>query len=107
MPLADALSVHADHVILRVRLTPRANRDGIDGVQALSDETHVVAARVRAVPEKGAANAALEKLLAKAVGVGKTDVSVIAGATARLKTVRVDGEGNDLARRMEDFLGRC
>ena len=97
MSLADAVSVHDDHVIVRVRLTPKSSRDGIDGLQPLSDGTSVLAARVRAVPEKGAANAALEKVLAKALRVGKTDVAVVAGGTARLKTVRIDGDGKHLA----------
>lgn len=76
-------------IVLRVRLTPRAGRDGIDGWQTLADGSRVLAARVRAVPEKGEANAALERLVAAAAGVGRTGVSVIAGSTARLKTVRI------------------
>ncbi len=46
---------------------------------------------MRAVPEKGKANAALEKLLAKAVGVPRSAVAVIKGGTDRLKTVRIEG----------------
>lgn len=48
-------------------------------------------ARVRAAPEKGEANAALEKLLAKALGVPKSRVQVARGTTARLKTIEIDG----------------
>jgi uncharacterized protein YggU (UPF0235/DUF167 family) len=48
-------------------------------------------ARVRAAPEKGEANAALEKLLAKALGVAKSKVKVARGTTARLKTVEIEG----------------
>jgi hypothetical protein len=46
---------------------------------------------VRAAPEKGEANAALERLLAKALGVAKGQVSVTRGATARMKTVQIEG----------------
>ena len=49
----------ADHLRLEVRLTPRASCDLIEGEKLLSDGRRVLAARVRAVPEKGAANEAL------------------------------------------------
>jgi uncharacterized protein YggU (UPF0235/DUF167 family) len=44
---------------IAVRLTPRAAVDRVDGRAALADGTEVLAARVRAAPEAGAANAAL------------------------------------------------
>ncbi|MCA3601964.1 MAG: DUF167 domain-containing protein, partial [Methylobacterium sp.] len=46
--------------MLLVRLTPRGGRDALDGRQALSDGRMVPAARVRAILQNGAANAALE-----------------------------------------------
>jgi uncharacterized protein YggU (UPF0235/DUF167 family) len=72
------------HVDLPVRLTPRADRD-----QLLAGEP--LRARVTAPPVGGAANMALTKLVAKALGVPKSRVSVIRGQTARDKLVRVDG----------------
>lgn len=48
--------------------------------------------RVRAVPEKGKANAAIEKVLAKALGVPKSAVSVEKGETQRIKTVRISAD---------------
>ncbi len=76
-------------LIVDVRLTPRAGRDAVDGFKTLADGRVVLAARVRAVPEDGKANAALEALIAAAVGVPKSAVKLVAGATSRLKTVRV------------------
>lgn len=93
-----------DGLVLAVRLTPKAARDGVDGKGVLSDGRAVVLARVRAVPEKGAANAALEALLAKALGVGKSQVSVESGATARLKQVRVNGDPETLAGKLDALL---
>lgn len=90
-----------DGIVLTVRLTPKGGRDRVDGLIALSDGRTALAARVRALPEKGAANAALEKLLAKTLGVGKTHVSVIAGMTARLKTVAVTGDPASLIAILE------
>ena len=60
-----------------------------------------VKARVRAVPENGAANQALQRLVAKALGVPTSAVSVVAGATARLKTLRVLDDPAVLAQRIE------
>lgn len=48
-------------------------------------------ARVRAAPENNEANRALEALIAKAFGVAKGKVAVTRGATARIKTLEIDG----------------
>jgi uncharacterized protein YggU (UPF0235/DUF167 family) len=82
---------------VRVRLTPRGGRDAVEGIEVLADGRAVLKARVRAVPEKGAANAALEALLAKHCGVPKSAVSVVAGATARVKSVAIQGDPEKLA----------
>ncbi len=82
---------------LFVRLTPRSSGDALDGVAAASDGRSHIKARVRAVPEKGAANAALEKLLARSLGVPASSVAVVAGAASRLKTVRIAGDSLALA----------
>lgn len=44
---------------------------------------------IAAAPEGGKANAALIKYLAKEFGVGKDHVSIVSGATARVKLVRI------------------
>lgn len=99
-PLLSAVTIHADHVLVTVRLTPNARDERIDGFQVLSDGKPVLAVRVRAIPEDGAANAALEKLLAKAVGVAKSRASVISGMTQRVKIVRIDGDGAAMAAKL-------
>ncbi|MDX8518926.1 DUF167 family protein [Mesorhizobium dulcispinae] len=90
-----------DGIDLYVRLTPKAALDRIDGVETAADGRSHLKARVRAVPEKGAANTALERLLAKALGVPGSAVSVVAGGTSRLKTVRILGDAAELARSVE------
>lgn len=96
--MADVFRLREDGVELFVRLTPKASKDAIAGVETAADGRSHLAARVRAVPEKGEANAALEKLLAKALGVPGKSVSVVAGGTSRLKTVRIAGDPAELAR---------
>lgn len=89
---------------VRVRLTPRGGRDALEGTEFLSDGRAVLKARVRAAPEKGLANAALEKLVAEALGVPKSTVSVIAGGASRTKTVKIAGEPGRLVEAMEGHL---
>ncbi|WP_102960720.1 DUF167 family protein [Mangrovicella endophytica] len=82
-------------LLLSVRLTPRAALDRIDGVATGADGRTVLQARVRAVPEKGRANAALAILIADWLDRPKSAVSVVAGGTSRLKTVRLEASENE------------
>jgi hypothetical protein len=81
---------------IRVRVTPRGGRDGIDGVEALSDGRTVLKVRVRAAPEDGAANEAVRRVLARALGIPASSVRLQAGATARVKTFHAAGDGTGL-----------
>ncbi|KQU92314.1 hypothetical protein ASD99_08905 [Mesorhizobium sp. Root695] len=92
-------------VDLFVRLTPKAALDRLEGVETTADGRSHLKARVRAVPENGAANHALEKLIAKSLGVPGSAVWVVAGGTARLKTVRILGDPAMLTKSIEG-LGR-
>ena len=47
------------------------------------------------------ANAALVKLIARTLGVAARDVSLVAGASARLKRVKINGAGALLAAALE------
>jgi uncharacterized protein (TIGR00251 family) len=90
-----------DGIDLFVRLTPKAAQDRIDSVETVADGRSHLKARVRAVPENGAANAALERVVAKAFGVPASSVSVVAGSTSRLKTLRILGDPALLAKSVE------
>lgn len=90
----DALPYRVDRerLLVDVRLTPRGGRDAFEGAEKLSDGRSVLKARVRAVPEDGKANAALEGLLAGELGIARSHVAVVQGKTARLKTLSVAGD---------------
>jgi uncharacterized protein YggU (UPF0235/DUF167 family) len=75
---------------LRVRLTPSGGADRIDGRAKDGDGAFYLKARVRAAPENNEANRALEALIAKALGVAKSKVSVIRGHTARMKVLEIE-----------------
>lgn len=73
-----------------VRVTPKASRNLVEaGVDGVSD----LRVRVTVVPEGGRANAAVVKLLAKALGVPKTRLELCRGATGRDKVFRVRALG--------------
>ncbi len=95
-----------DGMVLHVRLTPKGGRDAIDGIETLSDGKLVLKARVRAVPEDGKANDALIKLIAKTFGVSASHVTLQAGATSRIKTLKIVGEAAELVRAIDAAVKR-
>lgn len=99
--MAGFYQLTRDDAELFVRLTPRASREGIGGVETTVDGRSHLVVRVRAVPEKGAANAALERLVADVLGLPRRSVSVAGGATARLKTLRIAGDLSEIDARLQ------
>ncbi len=71
---------------LSVRLTPRASRDELIGF-----ENEVLRARVKAPPVEGRANEALLRLLARTLGMPRSDLTIVGGRASRDKTVAVEG----------------
>jgi uncharacterized protein (TIGR00251 family) len=78
-------------VRLVVHLTPRGGADRVDGV----GEDGTLRVRVAAPPVDGAANAALCRLLAQTVGVGRGNVRLVSGETSRRKVVEIEGADAD------------
>ena len=92
-----------DGLVIDVRLTPKSSVDRVDGVAAGS-EGPVLKARTRAVPDKGEANAAVERLIADWLGVPKRNVSLKAGGKSRLKSIAVEGDIAALEKRLASLL---
>ncbi len=97
-------SVVPDGVVVAVRLTPKGGRDAIDGVERLTDGRMVLKARVRAAASEGEANAALVRLLARALGVPGSRVEIVAGRAARTKRLRVAGDAPRLVAALDELL---
>ena len=93
-----------DHLRLAVRLTPNGGRDAVDGIETDAGGDTYVKARVSAPPDKGKANRALTELVAKSVGVPKSSVTILSGETARKKILRIEGDPEDLSKRLETLL---
>ncbi len=82
-----------------VRVTPRASRDAISKY-----EDGVVHVRVTAPPADGAANAAVTRLLSKALGVPARDVTLVSGASARVKRFELPLDEVQVSERIEASL---
>lgn len=105
-PAARPWRATKEGIALDVRLTPRGGRDAIDGVETLADGRAVLKARVRAAPAEGEANTALIRLLAQELGLPRSQVAIVSGASARLKTIALSGESGTLAAALETRLGK-
>lgn len=57
------------------------------------------------MPEKGQANKALVLLIAQSLRIPKSSISLISGDTARKKILRIDGDPEDLAKKLEVLFG--
>ena len=89
---------------IHVRLSPSSTVDRIDGWGRDEDGRAVLLVRVRARPVEGEANAALEALLAKALGLPKRSVVVARGGRSRTKAVEADGVTTEM---LVERLGRA
>jgi len=97
MPCPNGLQV-------RLRVTPKASRDAIGDVVADGQGNGALKIAVTAVPEKGNANTAVIKLLAKSWRLRKSDMEIVHGATDRNKTLLIVGDGPTLLAKLEPLL---
>ena len=81
---------------VRIRLTPRASANRLAGLVAEADGGVALKIMVTAAAEQGKANEALIKLLARTWGLAKSDISIVAGAGDRRKTLHVAGAAPQL-----------
>ena len=87
----------ADGIVLAVRVVPKGGRDAVEGFEQLVDVHVVLKARVRAAASEGEANAALTRLIARTLDVSPSRVTLLAGASARIKRLKIDGDTGALA----------
>jgi len=87
---------------IAIHVTPRAAKPGIVGWRKGADGREELEIRVSEAPADGAANAAVVKLLAKALGISRSQVVIAAGATSRHKRVELPLEAEEVRRRLMD-----
>lgn len=86
---------------LFVRLSPKAKREGIEGIYTDPDGAERLKIAVSAPPVDGKANEALIKWLAKYLHIAKSAVTLTAGTTDRTKTLFIQGNPEELTKKLE------
>jgi uncharacterized protein (TIGR00251 family) len=92
-----AITAGADHITLTIRAKPNASRSAILGEVDIGEGQRALATAIAAPPVDGAANKALVALFAKTFGVRKSAVTIVSGDMAKIKIVRIAGDGPALA----------
>lgn len=77
---------------LACKVTPKSGKDQVTGCLTSDDGSVEACVRVTAPPDKGKANKAVAKLLAKELGVPKSSVQVARGETSHHKLFALDCE---------------
>jgi uncharacterized protein len=89
---------------LAVRLTPRAARNGVDGIAPGADGRPALRLRVAAPPAECAANAALIDYIAEAMRVRKSDLAIVSGEWGRSKLIELRGDPALLLARLAAWM---
>ena len=89
-------------MLVRVKVQPKSRRPGLGGVKPAADGPRLAIA-VTDAPEDGRATRAACDALAQALGVAKSSVDLVQGATSREKLLRVAGDPAALAPGLESL----
>jgi uncharacterized protein len=81
-------------------VTPRSAKPGVGGWRAGADGREELEVRVTEAPADGAANEAAVKLIAKAFGISRSEVSIISGDTSRHKRLSIPFDACEARRRL-------
>jgi uncharacterized protein (TIGR00251 family) len=97
-----SITDHAEGCVLPVRAQPGARKAGVLGEQA-----GALKVAVTAPPEDGRANKALVEALREALGLKRSQVELLSGATSRDKRFLIRGvRGPELAARLAGLLAK-
>ena len=91
-------------VRLALRLTPRASKNGVDGIVQDAEGRSLLKLRLVAPPVEGAANEALIAYLAKTLSLRKADITIRSGETSRVKILHLAGDPAALLQELNAWL---
>ena len=93
-------------VRLALRLTPRASKNGVEGIVADANGRPLLKLRLVAPPVEGAANEALITFLAKTLSLRKADITIRSGETSRIKILHLAGDSSAILQKLDAWLAR-
>lgn len=89
---------------MTLRVTPNASVDRIEGIVLRSESQPALKLKVSAIADKGKANAAVVKLLAKTWGIPRSNLSIVSGDKDRNKTLLVEGDPQECLDVLSDWF---
>jgi uncharacterized protein (TIGR00251 family) len=89
-----------DGVQLTLKVTPRSRRNQVVGPVEIGGDRRALSVRLAAPPVDGAANDALCRFLADALGVSRSSVTLRSGETSRIKLIHIAGDPPTIAARL-------
>jgi uncharacterized protein len=79
-----SVTENKDSIIFGVRVIPRSSKSEIVG-----EYDECLKVKLTSPPIDGEANSELVKLLAKVLGVSKSDISIVNGLTSKTKQIKI------------------
>ncbi|HLO21584.1 MAG TPA: DUF167 domain-containing protein [Sphingomicrobium sp.] len=86
--------------LLPIRVTPRSAKPGIGSWRNAADGRVELEIRVGEAPAEGAANEAVVRLLAKALGISRSEVKIVSGGASRHKRLAIPFDISEARRRL-------
>ena len=86
--------------LLSIRVTPRSAKPGIGEWKTDPGGRPFLEVRVAAAPADGAANDEVIRLLAKALDLPKSSLTIVSGQTARLKRIELPLDEKEILARL-------
>lgn len=75
---------------LRIKVIPKSSKNEITEIMEDTEGEQTIKIRIKAVPEKGKANAELIKFLSKELNIPKQNIKILSGKTEQLKLVKIN-----------------
>lgn len=86
--------------MLAIWVTPRSAKPGIGGWRGGTDGREELEVRIAEAPVDGAANGAVVRLLAEALGVSRSKVALVSGTASRHKRIAIPFDLEEARRRI-------
>ena len=95
-----------EHLLVHARVTPNARKNGLGGLYRAADGSLALGIYVSVPPEKGKANKAAIAILAKALKVPKSSISLAMGETSRDKVFKIPPPYEEALERLRHIVAR-